>query len=82
MGTTSAIAAIRTALVSKFSTLKMLVTGATVTATAKNSNLINKITFLQNCIFTKVKPAVGSFLERNHNKEVQIYFNNPQTTIK
>ena len=48
MGATAAVAAIRTAQGGEFIPSEMLTTSATMPAAAKDADLVNKITFLQN----------------------------------
>lgn len=52
MCTPATVTTIRSTQCSEFISQKMFITGATMSAAAKNAYLVYKITFLQNCIFT------------------------------
>ena len=65
MGTAATIATIGATQCGKLIPPEMLTTGTAMSATAKNANLINEITFLQNCIFTKVISAFAKAMTDN-----------------
>src|SRR5258705_4724079 len=71
------IPTVRSAHRGKFIPHKMFTPRSAMAATAKNADMVDKITFLQNCIFTNDSPAfVGTAAGKT-----QRYLNQKQTQI-